>query len=317
MGRRVLICGGAGFIGSHVARRFVANGAHVTVIDGLVAGTGGSLDHIADVQTAVDLLVAPIESTDGLRALLESVDVIVDAMAWTRHLAALQDPLLDMRLNLAAHLTLIQALRGLRPRLVIYLGSRSQYGRTTARVVTEDEPMAPHDPQGVHKVAAESHFRNYAALDGYHVVSLRLPNCYGECQPVTGDDIGLVGGFIRTLCQDQTVTVYGKTRRRALLYVRDAAEVVARIAELSVSGFIALNVAGRDVEIRDLAMQLRSLVGRGSVVDGVTPSEIAAIDQGDATVDDSRLRALIGDVPQTDLHDSLRRTVGYFTEHLA
>jgi hypothetical protein len=52
-------------------------------------------------------------------------------------------------------------------------------------------------------------------------------------------------------------------------------------------------------------------------VDGVTPSEIAAIDQGDATVDDSRLRALIGDVPQTDLHDSLRRTVGYFTEHLA
>ena len=318
MARQVLICGGAGFLGSHIARRFVAAGDRVTVVDGLVLGTGGSLDHLSDIRPAIELLIAPIESVDDLRVQVGSADLIVDAMAWTRHLAALHDPRQDMRLNLAPHLTLIEALRGQGPRLVIYLGSRSQYGRMAARVVTEDEPMTPQDPQGVHKVAAESHFRNYAALDGYHVVSLRLPNCFGECQPVSGEDIGLVGGFIRTLCQDGTVTVYGEGRRRAMLYARDAAEIVALVADRSVTGFTPLNVAGRDIDIRDLAMRLQTLVGAGAIKEeDVMPAEIAAIDPGDQTIDDSRLRALVGQPPQSDLNEALQRTVGYFTERFA
>jgi UDP-glucose 4-epimerase len=317
LAKHVLICGGAGFLGSHVARRFVAAGDRVTVVDALVPGTGGSLDNLADIRGAIDVRAVPVDAVDDLPALVASAGVIVDAMAWTRHLAALQDPVQDMRLNLAPHLTLIQALRGQGPRLVIYLGSRSQYGRMPARVVTEDQPMTPQDPQGVHKVAAESHFRNYAGLDGYHVVSLRLPNCFGEGQPVSGEDIGLVGGFIRTLCHGGTVTVYGEGRRRALLYARDAAEIVVRVADRSVTGFVPLNVAGRDVDIRDLATQLRALIGAGDIVDSVMPAEIAAIEPGGGTIDESRLRALVGEPPRSDLSDALRRTVGYFTEHLA
>jgi nucleoside-diphosphate-sugar epimerase len=177
--------------------------------------------------------------------------------------------------------------------------------------------MAPQDPQGVHKAAAEFHFRNYAALDGFHVVSLRLPNCFGEGQPVTGEDIGLVGGFIRTLCQGGTVTVYGEGRRRAMLYARDAAEIVERVAGRRVTGFVPLNVAGRDVDIRELAERLRALVGAGAVADATMPPEIAAIEPGAATIDDRRLRAVIGEPPESDLDDALRRTVGYFTERLA
>jgi len=315
--RQALICGGAGFLGSHVARRFVAAGDRVTVVDGIVPGTGGSLDHLADIRDAIDLRLAPVEAVDDLRGLVGSADVVVDAMAWTRHLAAVQDPLQDMRLNLASHLKLVEALRGQGPRLVIYLGSRSQYGRLAARVVTEDEPLTPQDPQGVHKVAAESHFRNYAALDGYHVVSLRLPNCFGECQPVAGEDIGLIGGFIRTLCQGGIVKVYGEGRRRAILYARDAAEIVARVASRTVRGFTPLNVAGCDVDIRSVAVRLQALVGAGEVVDAVMPPEIAAIDAGSATIDESRLRALIGDPPQSDLEGALRRTLEYFRVCLA
>jgi UDP-glucose 4-epimerase len=312
----VLICGGAGFLGSHVARRFVAAGDLVTVVDAIVPGTGGSLDHVAAIRDRIELRVAPIEAVSDLRGLVGASDVIVDAMAWTRHLAAVEDPLQDMRLNLAAHLTLVQALRRQGPRLVIYLGSRSQYGRPPARVVSEDEPMAPRDPQGVHKVAAESHLKNYAALDGYGVVSLRLPNCFGEHQPVSGEDIGLVGGFIRTLCQGGTVTVYGAGRRRALLYAPDAAEIVARVADRSVPGFVPLNVGGDEVEIRDLAARLCAEVGSGAVATDVMPPEVAALEPGDAAIDESRLRALVGELPHTDLNDALRRTVAYFRERL-
>ncbi len=311
------MCGGAGFLGSHIVRRFVRAGDAVVVIDGEMPGTGGTFRNLADLRNAIDLRLTPIEAVHDLRQLVGAADVIVDAMAWTRHVAALDDPLQDMRLNLASHLTLVQALHGQdRRRLVVYLGSRSQYGRMPPRVVTEDDPLRPQDPQGVHKTAAESHFRNYARLDGYDVVSLRLPNCFGEGQPVSGEDIGLIGGFIRALSQGEAVEVYGTARRRTVLYAGDAAEITSRVVRSGVGGFHVVNVAGEDVEIRQLAMQLCALVGRGRVVDAPMPPTVAALDPGEATVDDARLRALIGQPPRSDFPGALQRTIAYFQERL-
>lgn len=316
MPRQILICGGAGFLGSHIARRFVAAGDRVTVIDGLLPGTGGSLDHLADLRTAIDVRAAAIESVDDLDALVGAADVVIDAMAWTRHVAALADPLHDMRLNLASHLTLLQALRRQPGRLFIYLGSRSQYGRMASGVVTEDSAMAPQDPQGVHKVAAETHFKNFSVTDGLTVVSLRLPNCFGESQPVAGEDIGLVGGFIRALCQGETIKVYGSGRRRTILYARDVADIVVAVAGRPVTGFTALNVPGDDVELRDLALQLRQLVGAGEVESADMPAHIKAIDTGEAVVSSERLAALIGPRQGTELAAALAATVTYFKERL-
>ena len=243
-------------------------------------------------------------------------DVVIDAMAWTRHVAALGDPLQDMRLNLASHLTLLQAIRAQPARLLVYLGSRSQYGRMSSGVITEDTPMTPQDPQGVHKVAAESHFKNFSSLDGFNVVSLRLPNCFGESQPVAGEDIGLVGGFIRSFCLGETVKVYGEGRRRSILYARDAADIVAAVVERPVAGFVPLNVTGHDVDIRELAQRLQSLVGSGAVATEEMPAHIKAMDTGDAVIDAGRLQALIGKSARTEFSVALDATVRYFKERL-
>ena len=299
-----------------MTRRFVASGDRVTVIDGLLPGTGGSLDHLHVVRDAIDVRAEPVETIRNLDVLIASADVVIDAMAWTRHVAAIGDPLHDMRLNLASHLTLLQALRAQPAPLVVYLGSTSQYGRIPTGVIREDTPMQPQDPQGVHKVAAETHFRNFSALDGFNVVSLRLPNCFGECQPVSGEDIGLVGGFIRTLCQGSTVTVYGEGRRRSILYARDVAALVAAVVDQPITGFMPLNVAGHDIDIRELAARLQALVGAGAVADEEIPAHIKAIDTGNGVVSDARLKALVGEPPRTDLAASLEATVSYFKERL-
>ena len=316
MARHTLIFGGAGFLGSHVTRRFVAAGDRVTIVDGLLPGTGGSLDHLRDVRQAVEMRTDAIEAVADLDRLVASADVVIDAMAWTRHVAALGDPLQDMRLNLASHLTLLQAIRAQPARLLVYLGSRSQYGRMSSGVITEDTPMTPQDPQGVHKVAAESHFKNFSSLDGFNVVSLRLPNCFGESQPVAGEDIGLVGGFIRSFCLGETVKVYGEGRRRSILYARDAADIVAAVVERPVAGFVPLNVTGHDVDIRELAQRLQSLVGSGAVATEEMPAHIKAMDTGGAVIDAGRLQALIGKSARTEFSVALDATVRYFKERL-
>jgi nucleoside-diphosphate-sugar epimerase len=311
-----MVFGGAGFLGSHLARRFVQRGDEVVIVDGLMAETGGSLAHLADVAEHITICEASIDRIADLDSLVAGAAVVVDGMAWTRHNAAFDDPLYDLRLNLESHLHLLTCLRRRPPPLVIYLASRGQYGRVAEGVITEDTPMLPQDVQGVHKGAADHLFRIYAARYGLNVVSLRLPNCFGEHQPTTGDDIGLVGGFIRTLLRGGAVKVFGAGRWRGLLYAGDAAEIVSRLSDAAVTGFVPLNVAGNPVAIDDLARQLVALIGQGTVECEPLPRDIQLRDTGDANVADDRLRAIVGDIPTTALEPALLATIAYFRKEV-
>lgn len=309
-----VVLGGAGFLGSHIVRRLIAEGVPVAVIDGLVARTGGRWEHLEDLTPTVHLIAAPVEELDGLDEILGDYELVIDCMGWTGHRAALDDPLYDLRVNAESHLHLVPHLR---PRQqVIYLGSRSQYGRYFDREITEDTPMAPVDIQGIHKLAAESYYRVYAGLRGLRVVSLRLPNCFGPGQPVAGADIGLVGGFIRTLLAGGTVEVYGAKRRRVLVYAADLAEVVARLAKARFEGFVPINCTGHMVPIEELVGLLIEITGSGNCRLEPLPPDLQQIDVGDAPISDQRLQAMIGPSPRTDLRRGLEATVAYFRTHL-
>jgi len=174
--------------------------------------------------------------------------------------------------------------------------------------------MLPQDVQGVHKSAADHHFRIFATRYGLNVISLRLPNCFGEHQPTTGDDIGLVGGFIRTLLLGGSLKVFGAGRWRGLLYAADAAEIVSRLSDAALTGFVPLNVAGSRVAIGDLATLLVALVGAGNVEYEALPPDVELMDTGDADIADDRLREIVGDLPRTALEPALRATIAYFRE---
>lgn len=313
MARTTLVFGGAGFIGSHVVERFAAAGDRVVVVDGLVPGTGGATRHLAGVKGAIEFRHAMIGELPDLAALVAGADLVVDAMAWTSHMAALDDPFKDLQLNLASHLHLLEALRRSKRASVVYLGSRSQYGRVNG-VLNDDTPMDPLDVQGIHKAAADYHYRMYSRIHGLNVISLRLPNCYGERQPATGADIGLVGGFIRTALAGETIRVFGENRQRCLLYAKDAAALVERLAAVVPPGFTAVNAGGLQVSILDLANQIVASAGRGRVETEPIPAAVKAIDAGDASVDESRLGGLIGAVPRTAFAEALDATVTYFKE---
>jgi nucleoside-diphosphate-sugar epimerase len=311
---RVLVLGGAGFIGSHVAAALVRRDVRVTVLDGFIPGGGAREANLATLGSRIELIRARVEDRADLEAVLREADVVIDCMGFPAHHVGLADPLRDLDLNLRSHVVLIDALRRVRGRLVIYLGSRGQYGRPPAAPVTEETAQVPVDTQGVHKLAAESLFRIYAGRGDFDAISLRLSNTFGEHQRTEGDDLGLVGGFIRDLLAGRTVQVFGDSERtKALLYVRDAAEIAAEAAlRIRASGFTAFNVAGSSVTLRQLLDALVAAVGAGGWTVAPFPEHIRQMDSGDAPYPDGRIAQALGSLPQTEVTEALRSTVAYF-----
>ena len=314
--RRVVVFGGAGFLGSRIAKAFVERGDDVLVVDGLMAEAGGDEAHLASVRDAIKFRSVAIADLADLDQILSDAALIVDCMAWTRHVAAFDEPIYDLRLNLESHLRLIQAARRVANLRIIYLGSRGEYGRPAELRITESLPLVPVDVQSIHKAAADHHFRLYAELCGLHVISLRLPNCFGPGQPVAGKDIGLVGDWIRSALAGAPIVLYGSGRRRALLYSDDAATVVSRLSDQPFTGYQAFNLAGRDVDLVDLAERIVRIAGQGSVTVAEMPHEVAVMDIGGARFDDTALRQLIGALSDAELDRALAATITYFKERL-
>ena len=314
MASRVTLFGGAGFIGSRIALACVRAGHRVRVIDGLLARTSGRRENLAPVAADIDFRAARIEHVGDLDRVLAESDVIVDCMGWTQHRAALDDPLYDLELNVASHLHWLRRVPDHLRAKVVYLGSRGQYADPATGDIGEDDPQEPRDVQGIHKAAAERHFRLAASLRDLDVVALRLPACIGPNQPAEGEDIGLVGGFARDLLAGRAIRVYGRGRRRAVAYVDDVAEIVCQLARLPGRGFQAYNLRGDVLPIEDIAKRLVAIVGRGSVEVADLPRDIAAIDSGAAAFREDRLRAALGGaVPRTPVDEALAATV----RHLA
>lgn len=310
---RILVLGGAGFIGAHVAAAFLRDGATVTVVDGLLARTGADRERLARAAPAARLVAEPVRTCETLPALLGDADVVVDAMGWTLHRDAIDDPLYDLELNVASHLSVIQALVGAgRPPRLIYLGSRGEYGDAPGgEAIDESAPLRPLDVQGINKAAADHHYALAAARGLAHVTSLRFSNTFGEGQPTRGDDIGLIGVLTRDLVHRGKTVVFGSSRRREVLYVDDVARAVTLLARKPSAGYRALNLPGHDLSILELAQRIAAALGEGSIEQRPLGPELAFVEQATARLRGDRLRATIGDVPLTDLDSALKRTVSW------
>jgi dTDP-L-rhamnose 4-epimerase len=307
---RVTVFGGAGFVGSRIVACCVRAGHAVLVVDGLVERTGGRRSHLDAVRNDVEVIERRVEEVGDLAARLARTDAVIDCMGWTRHRAALLDPLHDLALNLTAHVDwLLRLPADARPRIV-YLGSRTQFTDPPGGGdIAEDAPPSPADVQGIHKAAAEEHVRLAARRRHLDALALRFPACIGPHQPADGDEIGLVGEFVRELRAGRCVRVFGHHRRRAVVFVDDVAEVVCRLLDVPADGFTAFNLRGDVLPIAELAHRLQTRVGRGTVEVVEVPAEIAAIDSGAAALREDRLRAALGTVPRTALDAALDAAV--------
>lgn len=315
-GKNILVVGGAGFIGSNIVRQCLFYGASITVIDGLLKNTGGQKSNLKDILSQIEFIGSKVEDVHNLNEIVIHNEVIIDCMGWGTHRLGIKEPRYDLKLNCESHLVLIDNLPQRPDQKVIYLGSRGQYGNPKGAEITETMNMVPVDVQGIHKLAAESYYRIYAQLKGFNVISLRIPNCFGENQPTEGEDIGLIGNFVKEILADNLVGVFGENRKRELVYVKDVAEVICQLCLKEFSGFTAYNLGGHSILIEDLVKLLIKILGKGKYEVKPLPHEIGSIDIGSIKLNDDHLREFIGAIPQTNLNEALTTTIDYFKDKI-
>jgi UDP-glucose 4-epimerase len=314
-GRRVVVLGGAGFIGSNLALRLAALGANVTVVDGLVPGCAGHPANLAGGDAPIPLARVDLATEPVPVSVLEA-EVVFDLMGDPAHARSIRDPQGDLRNNLVAQVALLEALRGaaVRP-LVVLVSTRSVYGRPERLPVDEAHPIAPPDPNGIHKFAAEQYATLYGRLYDLPIVRLRLTNAYGPRQGNQDPAHGVTGFVLGRLLRGEPVRLFGGgTFRRDWLMVDDAVEALLAAGAARETTGQVINI-GHDhpASLREFVTIARDRLGRGELVDVPMPPEQRVIDVGDYWTNPRLAEQLLGWRATTRLEDGLARTLDFYT----
>jgi UDP-glucose 4-epimerase len=315
--RRVLITGGAGFIGSNLARRLVDLGARVVLVDSLIPEYGGNLRNLAGIEDRVHLNVADVRDEHGMTYLVQKQDVLFNLAGQTSHLDSMTDPYTDLEINCRAQLSILEAVRKKNPALsIVYASTRQIYGVPDALPVTEEHPLRPTDVNGINKMAGEWYHILYQRVHGIRACALRLTNTYGPRMRVRDARQTFLGWWIRRVIEGDEIQVYGDGRQlRDFNYVDDVVDALLVAAVHPSANGEVFNLGHRSpISLIDLATMLLDLAGGGRHRIVPFPPDLKRIDIGHYYGDYARIRTALGWEPKIDLRDGLARTLAYFRE---
>jgi UDP-glucose 4-epimerase len=317
-GRRVLITGGLGFIGSHLARRLVDEGAVVTLVDSLIPEYGGNLFNVEGIADRVSVNISDVRDEHGLQYLVKGQDFLFNLAGQTGHLDSMTDPQTDLDINCRAQLSILEACRRHNPDLkVVFASTRQIYGRPERLPVDEQHPVRPVDVNGINKAAGERYHILYNDVYGIRTCALRLTNTYGPHMRVRDARQTFLGIWIRRVLEGQPFEVWEGDQLRDFTYVDDAVDAFCRAAVDPTADGQVFNVGGLEVvSLVQLARLLVETNGGGAYEIKAFPADRKRIDIGDYYCDDSRIRAALGWAPAVPLREGLARTVAFYREHL-
>jgi UDP-glucose 4-epimerase len=297
---RVLVTGGAGFIGSHVVDALLDRGADVAVADHLHRSPRPWVARA--LRRGVQLHVADVQDLSAVRRAFEASrpEVVLHLAAQVDVRRSIADPAMDAQINVAGTVSVLEAAREVGARRLIMASTAAVYGNPETFPTTEEAPIAPLSPYGTSKAAAEWYLGQYRRLHGISTLALRMANVYGPRQDPHGE-AGVVSIFCGLAAAGGRATLFGDGRQtRDYVFVEDIVDAWIAAADSDVTG--ALNLAsGVETSVRELA----DAVGVPHDVAPGRPGEIerSCLDPG-AAAEQLGWRAVV------PLTGGLRRTLG-------
>ena len=309
MSNRVLVTGGAGFIGSHVAEAYLAQGREVTVLDNL---SHGRRENVPAGAEFVELDIRDPAAGELIRE--RRFELVSHHAAQMDVRVSVQDPRFDASVNIDGLLNLLEAARAAGTRRFIYVSSGGVvYGEPEVRPTPETAPKAPESPYGVSKLAGEHYLYYYHRIHGLEYAALRYSNVYGPRQDPHGE-AGVVAIFSTRLLEEQPLTVFGTGEQtRDYVYVGDVVAANLLLSDATLPPAESLDDRGFNVgtsrETSVLALAETLMRAAGSTM----PIQQAPARPGElkhSSLDIARLRAL-GWEPRMDLEEGLAETFAW------
>jgi UDP-glucose 4-epimerase len=317
-GRRVMITGGLGFIGSNIARRLVDLGSDVLLMDSLIPGSGANFFNIDGIADKLRVNIADVRQESTMNHLVRDREVIFNLAGQVSHIDSMKDPYTDLEINCRSQLSILEACRKFSPSVkVVFAGTRQVYGKPDSLPVTEDHLVRPVDVNGINKAAGENYHLLYNNVFNLRACSLRLTNVYGPRQLIKHNRQGFIGWFIRLALEGREIEIFGDgSQIRDFVYVDDAVDAFLRAGASDVCNGQAFNVGGSEpIAHKDLAAMLIEVAGAGSVRHVPWPAEKKIIDIGSFYADSSRFRGAVGWEPDVPLRTGFAKTLAYYRAH--
>ena len=323
-GKRILVTGGLGFIGSNLAMRLLELGASVTVVDSLIPETGGNPFNIEPVQDHANLTVRTVDVRDvlAMERLVRNNAIIFNLAGQVSHIDSMRDPFTDLEINCRSQLALLDTCRRVAPETkVVFASTRQIYGHVPEELLPVDERQAPSpvDVNGINKLAGERYHVLYNNVYGIHASVLRLTNTYGPRMLVKNNRQTAIGWLIRQAIDGDEIAVFGDgSQLRDFTYVDDVVEAFLMAGANDAANGQVFNVGATEpVSLRELTELLIDVAGTGSYRLVPFPPERKAIDIGSIYIDDRKIRRVLKWHPRVDLREGLTRTVAFYRAHRA
>mgnify|MGYP005840771119 FL=1 len=317
-GSRVLITGGAGFIGSSLARRLCDLGAEITVVDSLIPEYGGNLRNLHEIASRVRLNIADVRDEHSMNYLVQGQDYLFNLAGQTSHMDSMRDPYTDLEINCRSQLSILEACRKHNTAIkVVYASTRQIYGKPDYLPVDERHLLHPTDVNGINKMAGEWYHILYNNVYGISTCALRLTNTYGPRMRVKDARQTFLGIWIKRVIDGEPVQVWGDGLQiRDFTYVDDCVEALLLAAkEPGAVGQVFNLGSDETINLRDLAALLIELNGAGRFEIIPYPADRKPIDIGDYYGDYRRIQGRLGWTPQVRLRDGLARTLAFYREN--
>jgi UDP-glucose 4-epimerase len=317
-GRRVVITGGLGFIGSNLARRLAAAGAKILLVDSLIPEYGGNLFNIEGIENKVTVNISDVRDEHSMRYLVQGQDFLFNLAGQTSHMDSMADPYTDLEINCRAQLSILEACRKWNPDIkIVFASTRQIYGKPEYLPVDERHLVRPVDVNGINKMSGEWYHILYNNVYGVRACALRLTNTYGPRMRVKDARQTFLGIWIRLLVQDLPFEVWDGGQLRDFTYVDDAVDAFLMVASDQAADGQVFNVGGeRSISLRDLAELLVGVAGKGEYVLREYPADRKRIDVGDYYADFKRLAAAVGWKPRIPLEQGLVESLDFYRRHL-
>ena len=308
MAQRILVTGGAGFIGSHLVRALLERGDRVRIIDNFSTGNRANLSGLED---DIEVVEGELRSYERVHNAMRDVDLVFHQGALPSVPRSVQDPLTTSAVNIEGTLNVLLAARDQGARRVVFASSSSVYGRQDSLPLVETARPDPISPYGVAKLAAERYCVSFSRVYPLETVSLRYFNVFGPRQDPRSEYAAVVPRFITQLAVGRRAPVYGDgEQRRDFTYVANVVEANLLAGETVSGNGLVLNIAtGRSTSVNELAETIGSVLGREAEREyfAARPGDIVA-----SWADVSAAREALGWQPRVDLKEGLRATAESF-----